>query len=1175
MNEITGKITHKETGLGVRDLLVVLYDLDPDTRPEESAVDGSSPLPTGLNAGTAGLSSLGDRICSVATDDKGEFSYKFDDAEFKVRNEQEKRPDLLLMVAAPEEAGQDPTSRVLHVSLAARQNAGRLETFLIRISSEQLTKAGIRLPSLDAADGEPAESVLTRLASLDGRRDAVDAGVADLIRRRLDKDRARTDRFRTEFKPKLIHELSGASASPASPERLVLPGQSVLEKNVAVITGAINAVVNDPAAAKRAPRRGYISLSDQQRGELEPLRDADGFIDESDVAKVLKSTPPADDGQSGNSAVVREDPVVQFCRDLSRRQRRASELLGIPTGNSDDDSDDSDAEGEGGATVPAGDDALGEEDVKRHLSRLLSTMASPEERVVHGLTPRANKREVQKQIQQLSLEKSPADTPSYFDFHNLQIAFEHVWQDVIDEGLVDLAENAFDKIVALGGDPASLDSTRSVGQGFVKLGKRVARTVRDHRDGAGVGDSSIRSGGVNVTDSSWDVRDHRTGSIGVAEDLPQVLTELEQRIKEPFNFTIYAANSRERSINFGILLTYNQEWKPEAYQAGELVKTITLAPKQTQKISVTKKVHKKRYQKEVENNVRSWREEATVTARAEEEIVRRASVKTNFNLSTQHTFSVKVPVLGNTDNTVTTSFTRDAGRSSDDIKKSFREAVSKSAQEYKNERSTEVVTEDTEDLEVVETTEITNPNDEIAVTFLFYELQRRFRVAESLHKVTPVILVAQEVPRPDQIDGDWLLTYDWILRRVLLDDSFLPALDYLSENAAGDEVALAQMRVGIRAQAEKGQPLRARQGRLQGRQATLKEYLRLLQSADPFDETEHPLRKEFGRDKAAVEDAIRAVADELDEVAGQIAKEADALNVLVGAYSDAFKEHVNHLTQIARLRVHVKQNILYYMQAIWNHEPPDQRFFRLHNTKTPVLRKKRKRIRVDFGAVRPDLLAAKAHRRLPAFGPSPVRTYEVETRYELHPDFDPQLHYVPLSQVADLETLLGFKGNYAVFPLKESNPLTDYMMAPYVDHAFNALVDPDDLGNWSLDEFADYVCCLRDQLNDEDFDRIKGQLQAQFKRLLAASRRADDMVTIPSGSLLIEGIPAKFSLIEEYKARHRAVDVKRAQAEVRKVELENVRYAARVLGDELDDPDVDKKVIVEGASGVVLPTDGD
>ncbi|MFQ6242564.1 hypothetical protein [Sinorhizobium meliloti] len=1167
MNEIIGKITHKESGLGVPDLLVIVYDLDPDTRPEELALDGTLLSGTAVTTGAAGLSALGDRIFSVATDRNGEFGYKFEDSEFKVRSEREKRPDLLLMVAAPEETGQDPNSRILHFSLAVRQNAGRLETFLIRLSSEQLTKAGIALPTLDLADNEPAKSALTRVAAIDERREAMRSGLADLTRKQLEKEQVRLETFHNEIKPRLIKELSAVNENLVDPERLVLPGQSVLDKSVAVMTNAITKVINDPVA--RSPRRGYVSLSDDQKGQLEPLRDTDGFIDESDVAKVLGPSPSVE-AQNGNAALIREDPLVQVCRDLSRRQRRAAELLNVPAGTPDEDTDDVEA---GAGTIVPDDDQITKSDIRRRLSHLMSTLTSPEEEVVNGLTPRSDKIEVQKQIRQLSLEKSPADTPAYFDFHNLQIAFEHVWQEVIDQGLIDLAENAFDTIVALGGDPNAFDFTTNVGHGFVKLGRRVARTVRDHRDGGDSGDSSTWSGGTRVTDSSWsDARDHRTGSTGVADDLPQVLKDLEQRIKEPFNFTIYAANQKERSINFGILLTYNQEWKPQAYQAGELVRTITLAPKQTQKISVTRKIHKKRYQKEVENNVRSWREESTLTARAEEEIVRRASVKTNFNLTTQHKFSVKVPGLGSTDNTVTSSFTRDASKSSDDIKKSFHEAVTKSAQDYKNERSTEVVTEDTEDLETVETTEITNPNDEIAVTFLFYELQRRFRVSESLHKITPVILVAQEVPRPDEIDNDWLMTYDWILRRVLLDDSFLPALDYLTQNVAGDDVALAQMRLSLKAQGEKTQSLRAIQARLQIRMMALKDYLRLLKTPSFLDELANPLFKEFGKDKAAVEDAIQGVSDDLNELGGQIGKETEALNSLVSAYSEAFRDHVNHLAQIARLRMHIKQNILFYMQAIWNHEPPDQRFFRLHNTKTPVLRKKRKWIRVDFSAPRPDMMAAMAHRTLPSFSPSPVRTYEVETKYELHPDFDPQLHYMPLSQVADLETLLGFKGNYAVFPLKESNALTDFMMAPYIDHAFNALVDPDDLGNWSLEDFSDYVCCLRDQLDDAEFDQIKDQLQAQFKRLLTASRRADDMVTVPSGSLFIEALPATHSLIEEFKARHRAVDVKRAQAEVRKIELENVRYAARVLGDELEDPDIEKKVVVEGSS-VVIPAD--
>ncbi|HEV7305587.1 hypothetical protein [Ensifer sp.] len=1167
MNEITGKITHKESGLGVPDLLVVVYDLDPDTRPEELALDGASFTGVERTAGSAGLSALGDRICSVATNAAGEFGYKFEDAEFRIRDEQEKRPDLLLMVVAPEETGQDPNARILHFSLAVRQNAGRFETFLIRLSSDQLTKAGIPLPTLKLTDNEPSESVLVRLAALEGRREAMRSGLADLTRKQLELDAARLEVFHNDVKPQLIKDLSSVTENLVNPERLVLPGQSVLDKSVAVMADAIRTVVNDPAA--RAPRRGFVSLSDDQRQELEPFRDADGFIDEMDMAKVLGPSPSVDT-QNGNAALIREDPLVKVCRDLSQRQRRAAALLNVATSSSDEGTGD-DADGTG-AIIPD-DDEITKSDIKRHLSHLMSTLTSPEEQVVNGLTPRSDKIEVERQIKQLSLERSPADTPAYFDFHNLQIAFEHVWQEVIDQKVVDLAEDAFDRIVALGADPGAFNFTGNVGRGFVKLGRRVARTVRDHRDGADGGDSSSWSGGTRVTDTSWgDARDHRLGSIGVADELPQVLQDLEQRIKEPFNFTIYAANQKERSINFGILLTYNQEWRPQAYQAGELVRTITLAPKQVQKISVTRKLHKKRYQKEVENNVRSWREETTLTARAEEEIVRRASVRTNFNLTTQHTFSVKVPGLGSTDNTVTSSFTRDASKSSDDIKKSFHEAVTKSAQDYKNERSTEVVTEETEDLETVETTEITNPNDEIAVTFLFYELQRRFRVIESLHKITPVILVAQEVPRPDEIDNDWLMTYDWILRRVLLDDSFLPALEYLTENIAGDDVALAQMKLSLKAQNEKTQSLRAIQERLQIRMMALKEYLRLLKTSSFLDELGHPLFSEFRKDKAAVEDALQGVTDDINDVAGQIGKETEALNTLVSAYSEAFREHVNHLTQIARLRIHVKQNILFYMQAIWGHEPPDQRFFRLHNTKTPVLRKRRKSIRVDFSAPRADMMAAMAHRTLPSFGPSPVRTYEVETKYELHPDFDQQLHYVALSQVADLEGLLGFKGNYAVFPLKESNALTDFMMAPYIDHAFNALVDPDDLGNWSLEDFSDYVCCLRDQLDDAEFNQIKDQLQAQFKRLLTASRRADDMVTVPSGSLFIEALPATHSLIEEFKARHRAVDVKRAQAEVRKIELENVRYAARVLGGELEDPEVEKKVVVEGPS-VILPTD--
>ena len=51
------------------------------------------------------------------------------------------------------------------------------------------------------------------------------------------------------------------------------------------------------------------------------------------------------------------------------------------------------------------------------------------------------------------------------------------------------------------------------------------------------------------------------------------------------------------------------------------------------------------------------------------------------------------------------------------------------------------------------------------------------------------------------------------------------------------------------------------------------------------------------------------------------------------------------------------------------------------------------------------------------------------------------------------------------------------------------------------------------------------------------------------------------------------IDVKKAQAEAREKELENVRRAARILSDERGDPNIDKKVLIAGTDNpIVIPT---
>src|SRR5258707_341219 len=76
--------------------------------------------------------------------------------------------------------------------------------------------------------------------------------------------------------------------------------------------------------------------------------------------------------------------------------------------------------------------------------------------------------------------------------------------------------------------------------------------------------------------------------LGGSSRLAQLLTRLEKLLSERYAFDVFAKNS----INFGIMVTYRQTWKPEKYQVGDLVSTIPLAPKEVRRYttrSVTKK----------------------------------------------------------------------------------------------------------------------------------------------------------------------------------------------------------------------------------------------------------------------------------------------------------------------------------------------------------------------------------------------------------------------------------------------------------------------------------------------------------------------------------------------------------------------------------------------------------
>jgi hypothetical protein len=448
---------------------------------------------------------------------------------------------------------------------------------------------------------------------------------------------------------------------------------------------------------------------------------------------------------------------------------------------------------------------------------------------------------INENVNKFSLKKGPAELPSFYDFKVLNIAFGHIWKQLTDDQPAQLAAEAStlarsrgfvlqpayksashmwadltSMVNTMSNPPESVisnfDITYEEWNALDLLAQNKLSECSTAIDYANKGliyqsastefvqllltqNTITRPAGyynVRSTDAAQYVQKLKDqGELlidyirnGSGRSFHKILTDLDSSLKANYAFTVFGADETAKAVNFGLLNTYRQKWEPVAYQVGNLVKSIPLAPKEERKYSLKTVFTRKRTEKEAKKNNTSLVQEQNTTSRAEEEIVAKAQAKNTFNLAAEGSYgSFKV----------TSSLGLEASKESSSNRKDFRESVLKATQEFKEERSVELGTESSYSSDSEESGTISNPNDEITVTYLFYELQRRFRVSEQIHRLTPIVAVAQEVPTPDQITEAWLVANDWILRRVILDDSFVPAMNYLSTKVVGDEVALREL----------------------------------------------------------------------------------------------------------------------------------------------------------------------------------------------------------------------------------------------------------------------------------------------------------------------------------------------------------------------------------------------
>src|SRR5262249_39064894 len=78
--------------------------------------------------------------------------------------------------------------------------------------------------------------------------------------------------------------------------------------------------------------------------------------------------------------------------------------------------------------------------------------------------------------------------------------------------------------------------------------------------------------------------------------------------------------------------------------------------------------------------------------------------------------------------------------------------------------------------EAEQSSELVNPNDEVAVTYIFHRLQQRYWVSTELAELHSVVFVPERVPTWDEITESWVTQYGEVIESALLDPSLEPAL---------------------------------------------------------------------------------------------------------------------------------------------------------------------------------------------------------------------------------------------------------------------------------------------------------------------------------------------------------------------------------------------------------------
>jgi hypothetical protein len=352
---------------------------------------------------------------------------------------------------------------------------------------------------------------------------------------------------------------------------------------------------------------------------------------------------------------------------------------------------------------------------------------------------------------------------------------------------------------------------------------------------------------------------------GVINDALYSLSRLFDDIAE--QLALPSSLEDEGRKRLALMLVYRQHWFPEGYAAGKLVGYKNLLPNQKETMKRRTFIKTTRETTTAQEFATSREEDYSHSSKETHELVKEASSKFDFNINTHGSFDLFI-VGGAIDTSTNLNF----GSASRAMHSRIAEATEKTSFKYNEKREVKIrnLTE-TEDVQEI-TTELQNLNREITANYFYYQLYRQYCVRTELADVRPVLLRAREVPHPAAVDEKFLANNAHVLLHALPSQ-----LSTDLQETVGEIEVLGRTLVRRRVDGDH----------------KVAAYTQFMRASIPAD--------------AEGQSRWRVELDSRERAA------SDAMSALIMAEEN----YIRARTRIDRVISHVRENLLYYMQSVW------------------------------------------------------------------------------------------------------------------------------------------------------------------------------------------------------------------------------------------------------------------